>query len=127
MKVLADTPFCLLCRLRKRSQTGEDGATSDNDISPVGELTETSFTKDVERGSEVVEIGGHRRFAACAAFRFQEREDIVCIEILLVLDLACLGETNRRVCSEYIDQADERVAQLWVLPVGGEETTKDRF
>ena len=94
MEVLADTSLCLLRILWKRSQTGKGGATSDDDIVPVGELTETSFTKDVECSFEVVEISGHRGLAICAAFLFHEREDIVCIEILLVLDLACLGETN---------------------------------
>ena len=70
MEVLADASLCLLCILRERCQTGEDGTTGDDDIVPVGELTETSFGKDVECSFEVVKVGDHRGLAICAAFLF---------------------------------------------------------
>lgn len=127
MEVLADASLCFLCIFRKWSQTGEDGATGDDDIVPVGELTETSFTKDIEGGFEVIEISSHRWLAVCATVLFRKREDVVRIEILLVLDLACLSEANRRVRSEDVDQADERGVQLRVFPIGGEETTQLRL
>jgi len=127
MEVLADPSLRFLGILGKGGQAGEDRATSNDDIVPVCKLTETPFTKDVEGGFEIFEVRSHRGFAVCATLLFWEREDVVRIEFLLALDLARLGEASGRGCSEDVNQADERVVQNWVLPVGGEETTEFGF
>jgi len=70
MEVLADPSLRFLGILGKGSQTGEDRATSNDDIVLVRKLAETPFTKDVEGSFKIIEVSSHRRLAVCATFLF---------------------------------------------------------
>ena len=127
MKILPRRSLRHLGRVGEGRQAREDGASSCDDVVPVGELGERPLREDAPAVLERAEIRDGGRRALLAPARVGEWQDVIGSEGSIVWHDASAGGARSGGRGEDVDEADVDIGEARVGLIYGKKLAQDGF